>query len=465
MAAAKPGRVRTAPRATTTLAAQPWPALFAATLALYVAVVVGRVHEAVPFVARLYLGKTSALALIAAAVFQLRGRDFSLLFKTSTARALMVITGIGLISVPFSYWPSQSLGFFENQWPQTILMFACVAVGFTNRRTALLCIIALVATASLGAIQLNLGGGPDIGGRVFIGNGLSQTYDPNQSAAFFVMVLPYVVVLASRKGVLRWFAIPLIPVFVSALLKTDSRGGTVALGALAVAFLFVANKRQRKAFLVLFPLVAMTLVLMPHSSIMERFSELTGGSDYNLTSRDGRWPIWQHGFSLMLTHPIGVGIGAYEAANAVTSGSWKTAHNAYIQIGVELGVGGLIAFFVAIRGAFRSGWKVRAATAPGASNDDDELRPFDRLLATAALCSLVGELTAAIFLSMAYDAMTLFTFAVPTGLALTVVGTEVNKRVVARAPSGRAAGWRSARRPAPQPSQPVHATSAARARV
>jgi hypothetical protein len=200
-------------------ATQAWPAFYGYTLALYVAVVLGRIHEAIPFVARLYLGKTSALVLVAAAVMQVPGRDFARLFKTTAARCLMVITGIGILSVPTSYWPSQSLGFFQNQWPQTLLLFGCVAVGVQYRRVAMACIIALTATTGLAALSFVLGGGADVNGRVFIGNALSQTYDPNQSAALFVTTLPYVVLLASRKGKLRWLAIPLIPLFVSALLK------------------------------------------------------------------------------------------------------------------------------------------------------------------------------------------------------------------------------------------------------
>ena len=454
--AVAPGPARTV-RGRVARATQAWPALYGYTLALYVAVVLGRIHEAIPFVARLYLGKTSALVLVAAAVMQVPGRDFARLFKTTTARCLMVITGIGILSVPTSYWPSQSLGFFQNQWPQTLLLFGCVAVGVQYRRVAMACIIALTATTGLAALSFVLGGGADVNGRVFIGNALSQTYDPNQSAALFVTTLPYVVLLASRKGKLRWLAIPLIPLFVSALLKTDSRGGVVALGMVAVAFLGVATKKQRKAFLILFPLVAITLMLLPHSNLLARFSELTAGTDYNFDARDGRWPIWKRGIGMMLSHPIlGVGIGAYEAANATTANSWKAAHNAYIQIGVELGIGGILAFLLAIRSALLSGWKVRSMSAPVGDESDEKLA-FDRMLATAALCSLIGELTAAIFLSMAYDAMTLFALAVPTGLAMSLPVSNLKGRLAstggghARQPAQRRPGWRSARRPAVQP--------------
>src|SRR5215207_6260696 len=83
-------------------AGQPWPAFFACSLALYLAVVVGRIHEAIPFVAKLYLGKTTALVLIVAAVMQLRGDAFTKVLKTTAMRSFLVITVIGILSVPVS---------------------------------------------------------------------------------------------------------------------------------------------------------------------------------------------------------------------------------------------------------------------------------------------------------------------------------------------------------------------------
>jgi len=93
---------------------------------------------------------------------------------------------------------------------------------------------------------------------------------------------------------------------------------------------------------------------------------------------------------------------------------------------------------------------------PVGDESDDKLA-FDRMLATAALCSLIGELTAAIFLSMAYDAMTLFALAVPTGLAMSLPVSNLKGRLAntggggTRQPAQRRPGWRSARRPAVQP--------------
>jgi O-antigen ligase len=438
---------------------QPFPAFFAWALTIYVAVVVGRIHEAVPFIARLYVGKLSAVVLLVATFSQIRGDVFKAFMKTTPARAYIAITVLGVLSVPVSFWPSQSLSFLENTWPQALLMFVCVAVGFTNRRTGLLCVTGLVLSCAIGVIQILRGGGPDIGGRLYVGNGLSQTYDPNQSAAFFITVLPYVVLLAARKGPLRWIALPLVPAFVIALLKTGSRGGVVALGVLALTFLAVATKKQRKAGLILFPIILITLFLTPHSGLVERFNELLGsGTDYNLTARDGRWQVWSRGMGLLITHPVlGVGIGAYDIANSVVSGSWKNAHNAYVQIAVELGIGGILAFLFAIRHAFRAGWTVRKLTAAAAASgpDPDGNIALDRLFATTAICSLVGELTSAIFLSMAYDAMTLFVIAVPTALLLAKGGAmptagKPTKAQPANAPAPsapyRGPGWRSARR-------------------
>src|SRR5205814_1707601 len=70
----------------------------------------------------------------------------------------------------------------------------------------------------------------------------------------------------------------------------------------------------------------------------------------------------------------------------------------------------------AFRSLQRSRRVLRAMTNAGDSSPDVSL---DSALATAALCSLIAELTAATFLSMAYESMTMFALTVPIALAMT----------------------------------------------
>ena len=432
------------------LKGQPWPRYFGPALALYIAIALSRLNEIVPHLDRLYPGKVAAILVIGAAMVDMRSLDVSRAFQSTLAKCIGVITILAVLSVPGSAWPRQSVTFFQNQWPQTLLMFFGILIGFSNRRTAYVAIVAATVTAALGALELVAGAGLSNQGRAYIGGGGSSTYDPNASAALFVMLVPYAVFLATRRGKLRVPAMIMIPIFIAAMVKTASRGGVVALGALGVALIVFAPKPRRLTYASLFFAMLMTLYFVPHSGLAERLSELSGSQDYNFTSRDGRLEIWKRGIGMMLSHPaFGVGVRAYEVANGNLAHSWMNAHNAIVQIGAELGIGGLAAFVVAVVVAFQAalGLVRRTRGVPQAARD--AMSDFDRGMATAAMCSLVAELCAAMFLSMAYDNMTLFALAVPTSLALaTSPRTALAGNAVRGGPSTQPLqpGWRSARR-------------------
>ena len=436
---------------------QQWPRFFGPALALYSAVVISRLNEVIPHLDRMYPGKVFGLLLIGAAVAQVKPQDVSRVLGTRVAKCMAVITVLAILSVPGSAWPRQSVSFFQVQWPPTLLMFVCVLVGFMNRRTAYVSLAAVTFTAGLAALEMVVGAGLSNQGRAYFGGDVSATYDPNASAALFVTVLPYAVFLASRPGKLRIPAMVIIPVFIAALVKTSSRGGAIALAVLGIALIVFAPKKRRLLYASLFAAMLLTLLLVPHSGLVERFSELSGSQDYNFNSRDGRIEVWKRGIGMMLTHPLfGVGVRAYEVANGNLAHSWINAHNAIVQIGAELGIGGLIAFVAAVVTALQTALamvrRTRGAVQVGAR---ESVADFDRGLATAALCSLIAELSAAMFLSMAYDAMTLFVLAVPTSLALGTAAARGGVLKAGLATLSRQPGWRSARRVTTQISPPA----------
>ena len=421
---------------------------FGPALALYVAVSLCRLNEVVPILGRLYLGKVGAIVLIAAAFADIRSVQFQSALRTTVAKCMIALTVLAVLSVPGSYWPRQSTTFFQDQWPQTLLMFVCVLIGFTNRRTAYMCVAAMVLTTGLGAVELIVGNGLSNGGRLFIGSASSMTYDPNATAALFVTILPYAVFLATRRGPLRYPAMLTIPVLIAALMRTSSRGGTIALGVLGIALVVFAPKQRRLVYAGVLGLILVTALLVPHSGLVERFSDLSGSQDYNFSSRDGRIEVWKRGIGMMLSHPaFGIGVRAFEVANGEIAHSWINAHNALVQIGAELGIGGLIVFVTAAGAALRSAHAAVRRTRVAPTPAGAPLTDFDRGLATAAMCSLAAELTAAMFLSMAYDEMTIFVLAVPTALAmLTAASVRTASAPVPQAVTIGQPGWRSARR-------------------
>jgi O-antigen ligase len=205
------------------------------------------------------------------------------------------------------------------------------------------------------------------------------------------------------------------------MIKTGSRGGVIALFVLALCIPIFAEKKQRTMQIVMLAAGLGAMMLAPHSELAARMQSLFSGQDYNLSGGGGRWDVWSTGIRLMFTHPlVGVGIGAFPVADAAVSGQYVDAHNAYVQIAAELGILGIGSLVVMIMTAFksiqRSRKMLRAMAKAGDASNEVSL---DAALATAALCSMIAELSAAMFLSMAYDAMTMFALTVPMALAMT----------------------------------------------
>jgi O-antigen ligase len=74
---------------------------------------------------------------------------------------------------------------------------------------------------------------------------------------------------------------------------------------------------------------------------------------------EARWNVWMTGLRIMLENPLfGVGAANFEIAEGMThggTGKWDAAHNSFIQVGAELGVGGLALFlFLLYRGVKNS---------------------------------------------------------------------------------------------------------------
>src|SRR5262249_2759067 len=93
----------------------------------------------------------------------------------------------------------------------------------------------------------------------------------------------------------------------------------------------------------------------------ERMATIWRSTDLQVTSLDeydasglwgARWGVWQTALRLMLENAvIGVGAGGYETAEGLShggAGRWSAAHNAFLQIGAELGLVGLSLFIFLI---------------------------------------------------------------------------------------------------------------------
>lgn len=361
-------------------------ALMNLILGAYVLIVLARVPELFPFLAPLQLGKlTFALGMLLVLATQPR-RLLTLWRELPFGRALLLLALAGVCSVPFSVWRGGAvtdlLGFLK-----TLGGFFLVVVLAEQGREHILRLSIIASVAVLAGLLLF-----DTGtGRLHVSN----TYDPNDMALLFVVFIPIVTAEAlCGKAVLRLPAWGVAACSLVGIALTQSRGGVLALGAVGAHALLVQKKR-RWLLVPLFCMAAALIVFFADNTLWSRFHDLQMETDYNYSARDGRLAIWKSGLSLFATRPLlGVGIGQFSAAlGMIGSGAYKTAHNSYLQLGVELGIFGFIAFLGLLRSVFRG------ALAGAASV---RLPSACRIRHSALLLGLTGYCVGGFFLSQAY---------------------------------------------------------------
>ena len=384
----------------------PWDSLQVALMAL-VSLQVWRVHELFPVLA---VHGLPILMTVVAITLLLLGRDPRRRLGTlnhPVVRMALTIVGLAALSIPGSLYPGYSMNFLFKDYGRTVLLMLLVAAsvrGFADlRRYAWLqlCGVTLFSAVVLARAQMGADGRlRDV-----------AYYDVNDLALLIVCTLPLVLYLWRRPAGL-WSRVLLLAgtAFLMVTLgKTGSRGGF--LGFLAVGGYLLLRLRgvstlQRVSAVAL---LAGLLVTVASDKYFDRIGTILHLSeDYNWSgkSETGRMEIWQRGVGYMVDHPLlGVGVAAFPIAEGTLapealeqrrygrSFKWSAPHNALIQIGAELGIGGVVLFVALFAAAFRTLGRLRRA-------------PFPEVAVVAQIftASLVAFVVTACFLSQAYSA-------------------------------------------------------------
>jgi O-antigen ligase len=137
---------------------------------------------------------------------------------------------------------------------------------------------------------------------------------------------------------------------------------------------------------------------------IERAKTITDLNDPAITAR---LDTWKTGIEMMVDEPLrGIGLGVFKyeyVTRAIVSGEVETkaalfAHNAYIQIGAETGVIGLLIFILIL--AF-SWFDLRSAERNFENNQESNLS----CLALSIRIGLLGYMVSAMFLTQAFLTM------------------------------------------------------------
>jgi O-antigen ligase len=296
-------------------------------------------------------------------------------------------------------------------WALAALAFLVVVTTVTSIRDVGLITGGFVAGAVLAAAIGLAGGGLSaaatqagqtaIQGRLTGGGG-----DPNLQAAAFVAAMFLTMGLLSvyRRRFARAALIVAFVIVTVAFFATQSRGGLVALAAASIAALVLSpGQRGRIIGLVLLACVVAAFVVAVNPGALQRITDIGGGTS-------GRHDIWNVATAIFKQHPIvGIGVNNFQIAEphfALRPGNVTRVtylvdtpapvHNTYLQLLVETGVIGLIAFLAVVTASLRSAWlAARLFEASG--------RPTYAQLARAILMGTIGMLAAIFFITAGDD--------------------------------------------------------------
>jgi len=206
-------------------------------------------------------------------------------------------------------------------------------------------------------IQINNSWLAEVSGRVYF-RAVGLFPDPHMMSFYLGMALPFCLALFFLQKKHKKLLGGLCLLILAAIFFTFSRGGY--LGVLASLFFFLVTARnlitkKDKKFLAVM-LLLLAVLIVSFSPIMGRWGSIFSLED---GSNLGRLEIWRQSFLTIKENPIlGLGIGNYSFGIDFSQNyrNSMTSHNLYLDLWVELGIFGLLAwlslFFISLRVAW-----------------------------------------------------------------------------------------------------------------
>jgi len=315
------------------------------SLAFLTLVFVGRLNELHPLLEGLHLVWIGFFCAVTSITFSSYDKNsLRTVFTRVPGWYLFLLFVISFFSIWGGVWPGASFSFFK-ELGYRMLYFTLIVVSLKSVRgieffvktiTVMYTILVLVAIVAPRYVNERIS--------------VTVSYDPNDFALFLAICIPMLFfslfVNNSRKNKAVFVVLFVLGVIV--IIGTGSRGGILALFA---GIFFMVKRFGITKSVISFLIIGMFTIIfvsVTQEDPFVRFETMFDMSnDYNMKSEHGRIAIWKRGIELMKDNPIlGTGVGVYKVAEGSVNegGKWLTAHNTFIQIGVEVGIPSMLIF-------------------------------------------------------------------------------------------------------------------------
>jgi len=189
--------------------------------------------------------------------------------------------------------------------------------------------------------------------------GFGLMANANDLGALIALGLPFIVfgfVVHGQRYASRIFGVLLVPVFLTGLWLTQSRGTILSLVASGLVYLLFCGKSAKKIFF-----AAALLLIVPAAVLVGLQRDPTEVQD----SQSSRWNYVETAFRMVKESPVfGVGPGNYPKLYNSYTLNWfeeghRTAHSTWVLAFAEGGIVGLLILVGIFTAALRAAWKIR----------------------------------------------------------------------------------------------------------
>lgn len=390
-------------------------------LLFWILVTIGRPQDVFPTLKILHLGDIAAIGTLCSLFTMQPGQKNNGIFKYAEVKVVTLILLLMVVLIPFATVKSISINFLKDIYLKDFLLFIiAVMLTRTIKEIEYLSWVFVFSALLLSIAAFLMKG--DMSSRIQVGSML----DPNDLAMILVIIMPIAIMFSFyRSGFQRVLGIITSIMSSFGIVLTQSRGGL--LGLLVIMFLIFFNRTRFKIkyLAVLLLLVVMFFSFAP-ANYWDRMKTMTEKGN----TGSERTTVWKRSIKMVCLNPFGYGVnnfvsayGRYIATDATAESTdsdgwgiyaWKTAHNSFVLIAVELGVLGLAFYVFLIYKTYNNFKKIKKIFP--SNTDLYRYAEFFRI-------SLVGFIVCSFFLSQSYSIILLLIIAI-SSVMMKVIAKE-----------------------------------------
>lgn len=397
-------------------------------LVLLIFLTIGRLHQHYGVIGSVRPALVLFLFVMAYAVLKPEALSSTGLFKTWPSKVIVALGLMACASVPFALSVGNSGRFILEAYMKVLVTALLIIAAIRHAGDlrlfawAYLAACAFVVWLSVGVFDLSSAGTAMRLDNLYM-------FDANGMGVILVVGLPLAAVMfQNSSGWPKALSLALIVGIGVSLARSGSRGGFLGLlvvGALILVYLHRVPVAKR---LGLVGVVVAGLAFTAPEGYWSQMKSLTEPTkDYNWESDYGRRKIALRGLGYMADNPVlGVGIDNFQKAELELSELAErrrargagfrlaAAHNSFLQVGVEMGLPGLLLWCSLVFGGIFGVRRLRRRLPRGWRRRDPERRFVYDLTLYLPLC-FAGFAVTAFFVSFAYRDVIYFLAALTAG--------------------------------------------------